>query len=218
MSNAISWRLYVIVDAAACGQRPLADVAEQAIRGGADVIQLRNKSASKMMLLEQAKQLLPIAREARVPLIINDHVDVAVAAGADGVHLGQEDLPVREARKRLGPDRIIGQSTHDVAQAIRADLGGADYLALGPIYPTPTKPAYEAVGVSLIEEVKMRVGIPIVCIGGITQTTLPEVVRAGATCVAVVRAVCAASDPAASARALKSLMTHRAVQVQNLPA
>ncbi len=209
MSNANSWRLYVIVDAAACGTRDPAEVAEQAIRGGADVIQLRDKRASTKALLEHARRLLPITQAARIPLIINDRVDVAISSGADGVHLGQDDLSINEARTRLGPGRLIGQSTHELAQAIRADLNGADYLALGPIYATPTKPDAKSVGLKLINEVKRRVSIPIVCIGGIDQATAPEVVRAGAACVAVVRAVCAAPDPAAASRALRSFLSHR---------
>ncbi len=209
MSNATScsaWRLYVIIDAAACGARDLAWVAEQAIRGGADAIQLRNKTASAEALLRSAKQLLTVTRPAGIPLIINDHADVAVAAGADGVHVGQDDLSVAEARKIVGSGKLVGQSTHSLEQAITADLNHADYLALGPLYPTPTKPDYPAVGLPLIREVQLRVDIPIVCIGGIDQTSLSEVVRAGATCVAVVRAVCAASDPATASRSLKSLL------------
>ena len=207
VTSCSAWRLYVILDRATLGVRDLREVAFGAIRGGADAIQLRDKSASPVTLLERARGLLPITQAGRVPLIINDHVEVALASGADGVHLGQDDLTINEARKRLGPDRLIGQSTHSLEQAIRADLDGADYLALGPIYPTPTKPDYESVGLELIWEVKKRVSIPIVCIGGIDHATLPEVIKSGATCVAVVRAVCAAADPASSSSALKSLLT-----------
>lgn len=209
MSNVTScstWRLYVIVDAAACGAREPAWVAEQAIRGGADVIQLRHKAASAATLLRQARELLTVTRPAGIPLIINDRADVAAAAGADGVHVGQDDLPVAEARKIVGPGKLVGQSTHSLEQAIVADINHADYIAVGPLYPTPTKPDSPAVGLPLIREVRLRVEAPIVCIGGIDHATLPEVVRAGARCVAVVRAVCAAPDPAAASRSLKSLL------------
>ena len=210
MSNATScsaWRLYVIVDKAAAKARDLAWITDRAIRGGADALQLRDKAASAHTLIEEAKRCLQVTKAAGVPLIINDRVDVAVAVGADGVHIGQDDLPVSVARQILGPGRIIGTSTHSLKQALEADRAGVDYLAVGPIYPTPTKPDSSSVGASLISQVKAQVQRPIVTIGGIDQTTLSEVLAAGATCVAVVRAVCAAEDPEAAARALKDMMT-----------
>ena len=209
MSSAASlsaWRLYVIADNAAAKGRDLAWIAEQAIRGGADVIQLRDKAASAQRLIEEATRLLRITKAAGIPLIINDRVDVAVAVGADGVHLGQDDLPVSVARQILGPGRIVGKSTHSLVQALEADRAGVDYVAVGPIYPTPTKPDTSHVGVALVDHVAARVRRPIVVIGGINQATLPEVLAAGATCVAVVRAVCAAENPEAAARSLKDMM------------
>ena len=219
MSNAASlsaWRLYVIVDKAAAKARDLAWIADRAIRGGADVIQLRDKAASAQALIEEAKRCVQLTKAAGVPLIINDRVDVAVAVGADGVHLGQDDLPVSVARQILGPGRIIGASTHSLKQALEADRAGVDYLAVGPIYPTPTKPEASSVGASLISQVKAQVQRPLVTIGGIDQTTLPEVLAAGATCVAVVRAVCGAEHPEAAARALKDTLT-RALHVSTSP-
>ena len=210
MSSGVSlsgWRLYVIVDRASCEGRDLAWVARQAIRGGADVIQLRDKAASAQALITQARRLLEVTQPAKMPLLINDRVDVALAAGADGVHLGQEDLPVAAARRLLGPGRIIGKSSHSLTQALEADQEELDYLALGPVYPTPTKPDYPPVGLKLIGEVSARVRHPLVVIGGVDETTLPEVVAAGATCIAVVRAVCAAEDPQAAARTLKRILT-----------
>ena len=201
------WRLYVIIDRGACKGRDLAWVARQAIRGGADVIQLRDKAASAQALIVQARRLLAVTKPAEVPLIINDRVDVAVATGADGVHLGQEDLPIAAARRLLGPGRIIGKSSHSLTQALEADQEELDYLALGPVYPTPTKLDYPPVGLKLIGEVSARVRHPLVVIGGVDGTTLPEVVAAGAACVAVVRAVCAAEDPQAAARTLKRILT-----------
>jgi thiamine-phosphate pyrophosphorylase len=206
MWNATScshWKLYVIVDRAAAGSRDIAEIAAAAIRGGADVLQLRDKAASARRLLEGARRLLPLTREAGIPLIINDRPDVAEAAGADGVHLGQDDVPVETARALLGPGALIGKSTHSLDQALAADQEDVDYLGLGPIFSTPTKPEYGSIGPALIRQVLARVRKPVVCIGGIDRTTLELVLRAGATRVAVVRAVCAAPNPEAAARALK---------------
>ena len=202
-TRCLRWRLYVIVDRAAIGARDPAAVAAAAIRGGADVLQLRAKAASTRQLLKDAARLLPLAREAGVPLIINDRPDIARACGADGVHLGQDDLPLSEARAILGPGRLIGTSTHNAAQALAAEAEGADYIGVGPIFPTPTKPDYGSVGLGLIEEVARAVRVPQVCIGGLEAGNLTHVLEAGARCVAVVRAVCAAADPESAARELK---------------
>jgi len=201
-----AWKLYVIVDRAAVGDRDPAEVASAAIRGGADAIQLRDKAASARQLLEEGRRLLPLTQAAGIPLILNDRVDVARAMQADGVHLGQEDLLIKDARDILGPDRLIGQSTHSVEQALAAQEEGADYLGLGPIFPTPTKPDYGSVGTGLIGEVAARVRLPIVCIGGIDQGTVGQVLAAGGQRVAVVRAVCGADDPEAAARTLKEAL------------
>jgi len=209
------WRLYVIVDRAAVGPRGLEEVAAAAIRGGADVLQLRDKAASARRLLDAARALLALTRPAGIPLIINDRPDVAASAGADGVHLGQDDLPLPEARRLLGPDRLIGQSTHSLEQAVAAEAAGADYIGLGPIFPTPTKPEYGSIGTALISAVASRVRVPVVCIGGIDASTLPQVLKAGAKRVAVVRAVCAVADPAAAARGLKALLARRARAIYN---
>jgi len=201
-----AWRLYVIIDPSAMGSGTWLEVAAAAIRGGADVVQLRDKTASARQLLDEARQLLPLTRAERIPLIINDRTDVARAAGADGVHLGQADLPLHAARAFLGPHGLIGVSTHTLEQALAAEAEGADYIGVGPIFPTPTKPTYPSVGVSLIRQVVSRVRIPMVCIGGIDRSRVPEVRKAGATCVAVVRAVCAAADPEAATRELRHLL------------
>lgn len=201
-----TWQLYVILDRAAAGTRDLRVLAQAAIQGGADVLQWRDKTASAAALLADLRQLLPLTREAGIPLIVNDHADVAAEAEADGVHLGQDDLPLQAARKLLGPKRLIGKSTHSLAQAQAAAAEGADYLGVGPIFPTPTKPAYGSVGLGLIAQVRAQVRVPQVCIGGIDARTLPEALAAGARCVAVVRAVCAAADPQAAAAQLKRMM------------
>lgn len=209
MSNARSfsaWRLYVIVDRSAAKGRDLLRITEQAIRGGADVIQLRDKAALAGSLAEEGARLLAVTKAAGVPLIINDRVDVAAAIGADGVHVGQDDLPVAEARRILGPGKLIGTSTHSLQQALDADTEPIDYLAVGPIYPTPTKPDSPFVGLALIGQVASRITHPMVAIGGIDEGTLPDVLAAGARCVAVVRAVCGADDPETAVRRLKKFM------------
>jgi thiamine-phosphate pyrophosphorylase len=200
------WRLYVIVDRAAAGTRDLAEVAEAAIRGGADVLQLRDKTASNDTLIRDAKRLLRLTRPAGIPLIINDRPEVTRAAGAEGVHLGQEDMPLSAARRLLGPGALLGKSTHSLAQALAAEAEGADYIGCGPVFATPTKPDYGGVGPGLIAQVTASVRLPVVCIGGIDQAVLPRILAAGAQRVAVVRAVCAAADPEAAARALKRIL------------
>ena len=205
-SNAASWRLYVIVDASAASGRDLAWIADQAIQGGADVLQLRDKQASTKQVIEEAESVLRVTRAAGVPLLINDRIDVAVAVGADGVHLGQDDLPASVARAILPAGRLVGASTHSLEQALEADRQGVDYLAVGPLYPTPTKPGYASVGLGLIAQVKAQVRRPVVVIGGVDQARLPEVLAAGAECVAVVRAVCGTRDPKAAARELKRML------------
>ena len=211
MSNVRScsdWRLYVILDPAAAAGHELAWIAERAIRGGADVLQLRNKTGPAREILEQASRLLPIARAAGVPLIINDRVDIAVGADADGVHLGQDDLPVDAARRLLGPKKLIGKSTHSLEQAQEADHEPLDYLAIGPVFATPTKPDYRHVGLSTVKDVASQVRHPVVAIGGIDASNAAAVARAGGRCLAVVRAVCSADDPETAARQLKQALLH----------
>ncbi len=199
------WQLYVILDAAAAAGRNLQDLTAAAIRGGADLLQLRDKTASTKQLCDTAQQLLPLTRAAGIPLIINDRVDVALAVGADGVHLGQDDLAPALARRLLGPHRLIGQSTHSLEQALAAQREPIDYFAVGPIFATPTKPDYPHVGLSLIRQIAPHARKPFVAIGGIDLDVAPSVLDAGAPGVAVVRAVCAAADPEAATRQLKRL-------------
>ena len=206
MSSSAAWRLYVIVDRATIGNRDLTDVTAAAIRGGADVIQLRDKAASARQLTEEAARLLPLTRQRGIPLIVNDRADVAHTVGADGVHVGQDDLSIEAARRILGERAIIGRSTHSLEQALAAVAAGADYIGLGPIFATPTKPSYGSVGTALIRQVALRVRIPVVCIGGIETGNMAQVLEAGATCVAVVRAICSAADPESAARTLKQML------------
>ncbi len=177
-----------------------ADILCDAIDGGASLVQLRNKSAGPGDLLAAARRVRDHARANGAILVVNDHLDLAIEAGADGVHLGQDDLTVAQARDRWGA--LIGQSTHSIAQAISAQEAGVDYIGVGPVYETPTKPGRAAVGLGLLAEVKAAVSLPWFAIGGIDETNIDQVIAAGASRVAVVRAVCDAADPAAAARGL----------------
>lgn len=198
-----NWKLYVITDAEAPRGRLLEDVVAQAIEGGADVIQLRDKKASDSELISVAKKILGVTRRQGIPLIINDRVDVAKRVGADGAHLGQEDGDLAQARLVLGEGAIIGRSTHSPDQALRAQREGFDYIGVGPIFKTPTKPSYEPVGLELIRFASQQVFIPFVAIGGIDTENVSKVVDAGARTVAVVRAIMGAENPKEAARRIK---------------
>jgi thiamine-phosphate pyrophosphorylase len=146
-------------------------------------------------LLPQAQEIASLCRERGAYFIVNDRLDLALAVNADGVHLGQDDLPPMAARAALGPGKILGVSTHSLEQAIRAAEEGADYLGIGPIFPTATKPTgYAAVGCDTIREVQVRTDLPLVAIGGITVHNVGEVIRAGAAGVAVISAIAGAED------------------------
>jgi thiamine-phosphate pyrophosphorylase len=176
-----------------------------AVDGGADIVQLRNKTAPATALVSAARSLVAYCRARGVPVIVNDHLDVAIAAEADGVHLGQDDMDITEARRRWQPGGLVGRSTHSLDQALAASDAGADYLGVGPVYATPTKPGRPAVGTGLVAEVAAAgIEIPWFAIGGIDAGNIGEVLAAGARRVAVVRAVCAAADPAAAAAELKA--------------
>ena len=197
--------LYLILDPAVAGSRPLEEIARQALRQGIRTFQLRVKTPETGVLYELASRLAPVIQAAGGMVIINDRCDVALAVGADGVHLGQEDLPVAEARALMGPQRIIGLSTHTLAQALEAEAEGADYLGFGPIFPSSTKSNPEpVVGIEQLREVRSRVGLPIVAIGGINAGNIRAVFDAGSEAPAVLSAVLAAPDPV---RAIADLMT-----------
>jgi thiamine-phosphate pyrophosphorylase len=195
-----NWKLYVITDPSA-GKNLLA-VVRSAIAGGANVVQLRDKKASRAELVAKAKELLKVTRELGVPLILNDDAQAAKEAGCDGVHLGQDDGPLTAAREILGENAIIGRSTHSPEQALAAEQEGFDYIGVGPIFGTPTKPTYAPVGLDLVRFAATRIKIPFVAIGGIDVSNVSEVRAAGAQTVAVVRAIMAAPNPAQVAQRL----------------
>ena len=182
------------------------EVVEQAILGGADMVQLRDKKSSDEELVWQAKELLVITRAHGVPLIVNDRIQVAKISGADGVHLGQEDASFPEARLILGEHAIIGRSTHSNEQALRAQAEGFDYIGVGPVFATATKPSYEPVGLELVRFAAKNLNTPFVAIGGIDETNGFQVREAGARAVAVVRAVMASQNPKLTAEKICKIM------------
>ena len=192
--------LYVILDRGAAAGRELPALLDAVLAAGCRVVQLREKAMSLNDLYPVALALRHRCREAGCLFIINDRVDLALALEADGVHVGQDDLPAREARRLLRPGMILGVSTHDESQALRARDDGADYVAVGSIFPTGSKAGFRLVGPDLVRRVRPKIAVPLVAIGGITVDNVTEVVRAGADAVAVISAVCAAPDPEAAAR------------------
>ena len=193
-------RLYVVLDRTASGGRDLDAILAAALDGGAEMIQLREKTLPSGTLFPLARKLRARCRAAGVPFIVNDRVDLALAVDADGVHLGQDDLPPAPARALLRPRMILGLSTHSVEQAKAAQAAGADYVAVGSMFPTTSKPEFQLVGLALARHVRPVVQVPLIGIGGITPDNVADVITAGADGVAVISAVCAASDPAAATR------------------
>lgn len=182
-------KLYAITDTqrSNCSH---AEIVSRMLAGGARLIQLRDKEASAKEMMEAARECLELTRAAGAKLIINDRVDVAMVTDADGVHLGQEDLTVAEARALLGPDKIIGISTHSLAQVEAALTTTVDYIAVGPIFTTTTKSNPEpVVGLELLRQARSLTSLPLVAIGGITLATAPKVLAAGADSIAVISAL-----------------------------
>jgi thiamine-phosphate diphosphorylase len=203
--------LYVILDRTAARDRDLGAVLESVIAGGARMVQLREKAWPSGRLLPLAERLRGRCRTAGVTFIVNDRVDLALAVGADGVHLGQDDLPPRAARPLLRSGMILGRSTHGVEQARAALAEGADYIAVGSMFPTATKPDFELVGPDLIRKLRPEIPVPLIGIGGITPANVAQVIGAGADGVAVISAVCGADDPAeATRRFLRAIAAARA--------
>lgn len=176
------FRLYAITGEEFHNGRDLIQVMEEAILGGVDIIQLRDKYSSKKEVLRKAKLLKELAKKYDIPLIINDHIDVALAVDADGIHIGQDDLPLEEARKIIGKNKIIGISTHEIEEAREAQKNGADYIGVGPIFPTKSKvDVVDPVTTKYIEEVVKEITIPFVAIGGIKLHNVDQVLDAGAS-------------------------------------
>lgn len=200
-------RLYGILDLGYVKIHEIEKTVEAMIEGGVDLIQLRAKGHASAEIAAIASDLHRIAATRGVPLIVNDHPAIARIVAAEGVHLGQDDMAIAEARKIAGPDCMVGKSTHSVDQAIRAFSEGADYIGFGPIFATPTKPDYPPIGLDEIAKVHESVRIPIFCIGGIKLDNLAKVIEAGALRVVIVSGLLQAGDPAEYARSAKKLLT-----------
>src|SRR5277367_3353767 len=200
-------RLYAIVDTGYVEPERVPHVTEQLVLGGVDLIQLRAKKLPLAAIAELGKKMraiIPSAdREARVLFILNDHPELVSEIGADGIHVGQDDLSVAAARAQAGDDVLVGKSTHSLEQAIAAEKEGADYIGVGPIFATPTKPDYVPVGPALIGQVRAAVRVPQFCIGGINEETLPEVLAAGAQRVVIVSALLRSGDIPAYCRRVR---------------
>lgn len=201
------FKLYLILDLDSCGKN-IISIARQAVKAGVDIIQLRAKRSSIKYILKVLDKLKPLLFKYNIPLIINDRADLTKLVDADGVHLGQDDLPIKLARKLLGPHKTIGVSCHNIQQIKLAQNQGADYISLGPIFATPTKPESKPIGTKLIRKVLDKIKIPFVVIGGINQKTIQEVIDAGATRVALCRAICQAKEIRKTTQKLKSILSN----------
>ena len=200
-----SMLLYAVTDRVWLNGRTLAECVEQAVEGGATFVQLREKDASFDEIVALGRELKEICRANEVPFVIDDDIEAAIAIGADGVHVGQEDAACADARAALGPDAIVGVSAQTVEQALKAQNEGADYLGVGALIPTPTKP--DAVDVTLDELARIceAVDIPVVGIGGLNERTIPSLEGCGADGAAVVSAIFAADDCKEAARKLRAV-------------
>jgi thiamine-phosphate pyrophosphorylase len=203
----IDYSLYLVTDRGLARGRSTFEFVKAAVSGGVTCVQLREKDCSTLEFIEQARAIKNFLETRKIPLIINDRLDVALAVAADGVHLGQSDMPLEVARKIAGPSMLIGISAESVQDAVAAEKGGADYLGVSPIYATPTKTdTAPPLGLQGLREIKNRVKIPLVGIGGLNKSNAAEVIRNGADGVAVVSAIVAADDPETAAMALKQII------------
>jgi thiamine-phosphate pyrophosphorylase len=200
-------RLYGILDLAYVDIPDARKVIDQMMDGGVDLIQLRAKAQTAAQIAPLAAELHRATQERNIALIINDHAHIARSVVAEGVHVGQDDIPIAEAREIAGVNCVVGKSTHSVDQAIRAFYEGVDYIGFGPIFATPTKPDYSPIGLDEIRKVHEAVRIPIFCIGGIKLENLAEVIAAGARRVVIVSGLLQAKDIASYARSAKKLLT-----------
>lgn len=196
-------RLYLV-----CGELE-DDRLDAALLGGVQLVQLRMKAVAPDAIVDVSRRYAAICSRHGAPFILNDHPELVDEAGADGVHLGQDDMPVGRARELLGPKRIVGLSTHDMDQVDAAHRMGVDYIGVGPVNVTPTKPGRPAVGTELVSAAARRAELPFFAIGGIDTSNVEVVLRAGARRVAVVRAIAQADDPQVAARDLRAALDSR---------
>ena len=196
-------RLYLVTDRELALGRPLTDVVEKALKGGVTMVQLREKKATTRRFLQEVMDVKKILQPYNIPLIVNDRVDIALATDADGVHLGQSDMPWQMARKILGPEKIIGLSIESIKQLEEANSADIDYIGISPVFTTPTKKELEkGLGITGTREIASQSRHPAVAIGGINIENVKDVMATGVDGISVVSAICSASDPEASARDL----------------
>lgn len=199
-------RLYGIVDLGYTRADQAVAMTRALCEGGVDTLQLRAKGAPPAEVERLAREMLPVMEDLGVPLIINDHIPVAAVLGGVGVHVGQDDDSVARARAALGGGAVVGKSTHSLAQAVAAELEGADYIGFGPLYATGTKPDYTPIGLADIAAAHARVSVPIFCIGGVNAARLPEIQAAGARRVVIVSAFLQAPDVRGEVRRVKQML------------
>jgi thiamine-phosphate diphosphorylase len=200
----INYSLYLVTDSV-LARKSIPEVVKKAVIGGVTCVQIREKSADTRDFIDIAIAVKNILAEYDVPLIINDRIDIALAVNADGVHLGQNDMPLYMARKICGPDMIIGISSESQDDAVEAEMKGADYIAVSPVFSTPTKTdTVLPLGLSGITNIKKSVKIPVIGIGGINLSNAAAVIKSGADGIAVVSAIMAADDPGKAARELRA--------------
>ncbi|MBD3179611.1 MAG: thiamine phosphate synthase [Candidatus Latescibacteria bacterium] len=216
MSRDFNPDLYLVTDRNLSRGRPVREIVEAAVRGGVTMVQLREKDSSAREFVESARQLKRLLSPAGVPLIINDRVDVALAAGADGVHIGQEDIPFEAAREILGPEKIIGLSVESAEDALEADRLDVDYLGISPVFLTQTKTELtRELGLEGVRKIKSVTSHLLVGIGGLNASNLADVILAGADGVAVVSALCSADDPEEAALELSQAIRMSKKERQN---
>jgi len=199
--------LYFVTDRGLCGKKPLEEVVIQAVKGGAAYVQLREKDVSTRFFVEEAQRIKKLLEKYRVPLIINDRVDVALACGAEGVHIGQEDMPYEIVRQLMGQKAIIGLSVETWENVKVSQKMDVNYIGVSPVFSTPTKTDTKgAWGLEGLAKIKAFSRHPLVAIGGINEYNVHEVMKAGAGCVAVVSAICASSCPEATSRRINDII------------
>jgi thiamine-phosphate pyrophosphorylase len=202
----LPYPLYAILDTSFCKDRSPIAILRQLLRGGVKLVQLRAKELPSGKFFDLAKEARQLTREAGALFIVNDRADIALACNADGAHLGQDDLPLAAARKVLGREKIIGISTHDLAQVREAEAGGADYIGFGPIFGSTTKETgYAARGLEMLRDIKQAVKIPVVAIGGINEGNVAEVWKAGADAAAIISDLMGAEDVATKVKRILAI-------------
>ncbi len=204
--KSIDYTLYLVTDRRMPKEGHLEEVVEKAIQGGVTLVQLREKSGDTGILYERAVALKKVTDAYHLPLIIDDRIDIMLACDAAGVHVGQSDMPAKIARKLIGPDKILGVSAATLEEALKAEADGADYLGVGAMYPTATKKDADFTSLETLKKIKDRVHIPVVAIGGINETTIPDFKGSTIDGFAIVSAIMASSEPGKVAKDLKDLI------------